>query len=526
MSIFFSRCAQQVPPSGGPDDLYPPMLDTTKAENAIPANFSTEFNSSQITLIFDEYFQIDNPNKSVVITPPLENNPTYLIKGKKLIISLNNELRANTTYTFNFGSSIKDVTRGNKMKDFKYVFSTGTFIDSLSFTGTIHDAYSKAAMMDATVLLYEENTDSIVYQKPPVYFTKTNASGGFKMEYLKAGNYKVIALLEENDNYLFDRPTEMIGFIDSTVSITASDSIPSIDLVLFLEDFKTQLVAEKKYIHPGKVQLLMNRPSDSISVYAVDGFQLEEEEVFYSLTGDTIEFWLDTTEWNNSAISIGIKDIHNDFYDTINLGIRLPKKPGDYKLLPKHNTGKGLDIGKNVIFSFDFPVGKMDESKLKVLQDTLELDYSLKQLNGKQVEMISKWEMDQRYSIQLLPGAFTTNYGFTNDSSTVNLKTKSERDYGNLIFDLKLEEGDYHLSLLNGPYVVQDTSFSGNSFHQVYEKLPPGDYGFKLIFDHNKNGKWDTGNYLKHLHPERIEYYQEGISIRPGWDMEVNWEIK
>ena len=144
MSILvFSKCAQQMAPSGGIRDLYPPTLDTNKLNPAIPSNFSTNFEAKEIVLQFNEYFVLDKPTKNIIITPVPSQSPSYRIKGKKLIIGLESELKDSTTYTINFGDAIKDITEGNVTKNFNYVFSTGSYIDSLTFKGRVARCFYK-----------------------------------------------------------------------------------------------------------------------------------------------------------------------------------------------------------------------------------------------------------------------------------------------------------------------------------------------------------------------------------------------
>ena len=52
--------------------------------------------------------------------------------SKFITIKINDTLQPNTTYSFNFGQSIADNNEGNPFNQFKYVFSTGDHIDSLS----------------------------------------------------------------------------------------------------------------------------------------------------------------------------------------------------------------------------------------------------------------------------------------------------------------------------------------------------------------------------------------------------------
>ena len=119
-------------PSGGLEIYTLQRLDTNKLDPAIPSNFSTNFEAKEIVLQFNEYFVLDKPLKNIIITPVPSQSPSYRIKGKKLIIGLEGELKDSTTYTINFGDAIKDITEGNVTKNFNYVFSTGSYIDSLS----------------------------------------------------------------------------------------------------------------------------------------------------------------------------------------------------------------------------------------------------------------------------------------------------------------------------------------------------------------------------------------------------------
>ena len=120
-------CAQIAPLDGGAKDSYPPVVNQAKV---FPPNFSTNFQTNGISIEFDDYIKLDQ-SITISINPGLNSEPKYRVKGKRLFIELNNDLEENTTYSINFGDAIQDITEGNVLKNFKYVFSTGTFIDSL-----------------------------------------------------------------------------------------------------------------------------------------------------------------------------------------------------------------------------------------------------------------------------------------------------------------------------------------------------------------------------------------------------------
>lgn len=216
-------CAQQGSPSGGPRDEDPPEV-----LESVPDNYSTHFEAKRIQITFDEYIVLDNVNQQLVVSPPMEEKPEVRLKGKTLIIQFEEELRDSTTYTFNFGSAIKDLHEGNKLLNFEYVFSTGDVLDSLSVRGTLKYAHDLTVPQEpVTIMLYEKLLDSVPLTEIPLYVGRSDDSGVFSVNNLKADTFKVFALKDGNYNLLFDLPTEEIGFLDSSL-IVNTDFIRSI----------------------------------------------------------------------------------------------------------------------------------------------------------------------------------------------------------------------------------------------------------------------------------------------------------
>lgn len=210
-------CAQQGSPSGGPRDEDPPVV-----LESIPSNYSTRFEAKKIQITFDEYIVLDNVNQQLVVSPPMEEKPEVRLKGKTLVIQFEEELKDSTTYTFNFGSAVKDLHEGNILFNFEYVFSTGDVLDSLSVKGTLIYAENLSVPEEAvTIMLYENLADSVPLTQIPLYVGRSNDSGVFSVNNLKADTFKVFALKDANYNLLFDLPTEEIGFLDSSLVVSA-----------------------------------------------------------------------------------------------------------------------------------------------------------------------------------------------------------------------------------------------------------------------------------------------------------------
>ncbi len=210
-------CAQQGSPSGGPKDEDPPLVLESD-----PPNYSTRFEAKKIQITFDEFIVLDNVNQQLVVSPPMEEKPEVRLKGKSLFIEFTEELKDSTTYTLNFGSAIKDLHEGNKLLNFEYVFSTGNVLDSLSIRGTLKYAWDHTVPKDPiTIMLYEELRDSVPLTEIPLYVGRSDDSGVFSINNLKADTFKIFALKDGNYNLLFDLPSEEIAFLDSALIVNA-----------------------------------------------------------------------------------------------------------------------------------------------------------------------------------------------------------------------------------------------------------------------------------------------------------------
>jgi len=209
-------CANIVPPSGGPKDVIPPRVI-----KCVPENRSVRYDAKQIRIDFDEYIQLKNLNSELLVSPPMELMPDVSVRGKSLVIKIADTLKAHTTYNFYFGNSVVDITEGNSLSNFQYVFSTGDFVDSLSIKGFVNEAFDLKPAEGVFVMLYDSIADTVPYFQRPLYLTRTDKTGYFELNNLRDTLYKIFVLKDANSNLLFDLPYEKIAFADSAVEIDA-----------------------------------------------------------------------------------------------------------------------------------------------------------------------------------------------------------------------------------------------------------------------------------------------------------------
>lgn len=206
-------CANIIPPEGGPRDTIPPHL-----VSASPKDSTLNFNSQEVTLLFNEYVDLQDLSNNVIISPTFETNPTLAVKGKSITIKFNKNrdtLERNTTYIFNFGNAIKDVNEGNVLKNFQYTFSTGSHLDTATLSGKVLLAENGQIDSTLSVLLYKKREDSAVYKERPMYIVKLDGNGNFHFTNLPTDTFAIYALGTTGGGRRYTSPAQMFGFSDT-----------------------------------------------------------------------------------------------------------------------------------------------------------------------------------------------------------------------------------------------------------------------------------------------------------------------
>jgi hypothetical protein len=210
-------CANIIPPEGGPRDSLPPVL-----RRASPPDSSLNFSDRTIVLSFDEYVDADNYLQEMIVSPMPANMPTVNRKLNTVTVKLRDTLEPNTTYSINFGNTIKDVNEGNPLKNFTYTFATGNYMDSLDFSGNVVLAETGAVDTTLSILLHKTNVDSALIKEKPRYVTKLDSKGHFHFRNLPRQTFYVYALKDEGGTYRYLNPSQLFAFYDSAVAITDS----------------------------------------------------------------------------------------------------------------------------------------------------------------------------------------------------------------------------------------------------------------------------------------------------------------
>ena len=510
------QCAQRGTPTGGPKDIAPPEL--IRAE---PPNMSINFKEQKIRLYFNELVKLKDIQKQLIISPPLKYTPILSPQGnanKYVEITIKDTLADNTTYTLNFGQGIVDNNEENPLPFFTYVFSTGDYIDSLELTGVIKDAFNKKVDEFVSVMLYKIDssyTDSTLYKKPPNYITNTLDSAViFKLKNLKEGKYALFALKDNAGNNLFDQKSDKIGFVEDTINLP-TDSIYLLNLFKEIPDYG---VAVPSMVASNKISFGYYGDGSAIDIETITKLPDTVRSIITKeREKDTLNFWF--TPYAMDSILFAITNDNLKISDTFNVKSR--KVAFDSLRLSLNQQGN-IEFDKPINILVNTPLVSFDSTKIKLTdKDTLLVANNLKlDTLENQLNFDFKILPNQSYKIELLPGAITDFFDNTNDTLIYNLRTKSVADYGNLSLELNGNNIKY-------PIIVQLTNEKGDLQREIYANQPqtyafnnlnPGKYMARVIFDSNKNRKWDTGNFLKKIQPEKISYYPSLIELRANWE--------
>ena len=205
--LFVCGCAQIVPPSGGQKDIECPVILEIKEEKKNSLN--------TFYFIFDEYIMLNNWEESFYISPPLNKKVLKEIKGKELIVHLQDTLSNNITYYMSLSNCIKDITEGNILDSIGIIFGKKDNLDSLTLKGRLRESYSLKPIDNSWVLLFEKQRgDSVVFNETPNYTTKTNKEGYFSFPNIKKQAYQIVALT--GYDFLYN-PDDKIAFFQEYV---------------------------------------------------------------------------------------------------------------------------------------------------------------------------------------------------------------------------------------------------------------------------------------------------------------------
>lgn len=456
-----SGCANIVPPLGGPRDSLPPQL-----MYVTPRDSSKLFNANRIVFYFNEYIDPKDVRTELIVSPVPKIEPIVDAKLRTLTVRIKDTLQPNTTYSFNFGNSIRDVNEGNILRGFTYVFSTGKYLDSMTFSGNVLVANTGKVDSTLIVMLHRNLDDSAVVKEKPRYIARVDTLGRFHFRFLEPGKYALYAMKDDAGTRRYLSSASLFAFADSPVVIGPS----------------TLPVTMYAFVEPDTAKKT-TKPSNSKGGNTIKPPEKEK----------------DKEKDKRLQVQANISNGEFDILDTFKLQFATPLKV--------------FDSTRILFTTDDYTV--IDPRNYHFKRDS----------TNKMFQMLYTWPTDTKYHL-ILPKEFgeDTSGRKLLKADTINFRTKKDIEYGEVRVRI------LNLDLSKKPvlqFVVQDAvkySFpfrNGKEFRQLL--FAPGEYELRVLYDTNGNGIWDAGQFFgKHRQPERVVPIKKKLTVKANWDNDVD----
>ena len=560
-SMMFSHsCANTTQaPTGGDKDTIPPRIVGFSPEHM---SRNVPVHGAELTFTFNEFVKVKNA-ANIILSPPQARPPKSRIRGKSVIVTFEEDLLPDRTYTLDFIDAIEDNNEGNVFPGFTYVFSTGDTVDSLMVTGIVQDCNTLDPVKGITVMMYKDHSDSAVFKRKPDAVSKTDDWGFFCIRNIKDTSYRLYAVKDGNGNYLYDpSENELIAFVDSLIQprTVVNDTLPELqkydmkdtlsclarknefELSLFREKPSRQMIKRNVRVTDRSSYITFNAPNAHIDSMWIRGVPAGKLITQFNIQRDSLEIWV-----NDKSRQPDTLHLYVNYRKTDSLGKLVPSLE-HVKLYysQEEGSGQGGATASKRSSGNAAPADTVCKYELKVAPETVEQygyqllftypivnegfdSLVLLSVNPRQQKEAMKFIVTQdstnlrRYTI-MPEGRLLTGYdyilkmphrlfrdinGFYNDSSEVKVTLPTDEKLSTLSLILGNVGQKYIVDLLSEKrdnilrqYIVDEDCTL------TFPYLKEGLYCIRITEDKNRNSIVDSGSLLEHRQPEKVKFFK------------------
>ncbi len=562
-SVIFSKsCANtSTPPEGGPKDTIPPVIvEVVPANNAL--NHPRDKRHSSVSFEFNEYVALNNPNSYLFLSPPQTKPPTAKIKGKRVVVSFEEPLDSNKTYSLSLGEAIKDNNEGNPFPPYTHSFSTGSHIDSLFVSGNIVEASTMLPMSNITVLFHTDPSDSAIFKVLPKAAAKSDLWGYFTVRNLPADTvYRVFAIEDLNNNCLYDPDQERVAFLDTLVlpSSVMRDSLPELlsfnmtdtaaclsrpaqlSLSMFKEVSQRQILRAKERVSRRQMYLKFSAPYPQIDSIIIDGIPDEKLIKEYNYYKDSIVIWINDQGPVADTLRMRLTYMKTD--DSLN--ILVPQTDTIRMVRPKakmveNRWGEMVEevdtlaayevdatpenIDQNgIIITFESPMivtpfdsitimAKNTREQVSPAQFTVEQDTA--NIKKFTLRLAEKLTPGFEYTLRIPDSVFMDIDGIYCDSLVKKITLPQDESLSSLTVEASNVHEKYLVELVDEKRTKVFRSYQIDTVSVLeFPYLKAGKYSIRITEDKNGNGQVDTGSLLDKKQPEKVMMFRFNESM-------------
>ena len=591
-TAFLWRCATIMTPTGGPKDTLPPVITLMTPDN-FTTNFKDrkiyiEFDEFvQIKDQQKEFFTSPQMKKKPTITlrgrgisvqlrDTLRENTTYALNFGSAICD-NNEGNPlySMRYVFSTGPEIDSmVLSGYTVDAYKADSVSKSFIYFY-----IADSVPEPKEYDSTLFNYK-----------PQVIARAETNGIFLAQNLKPVPYRVYAFQDTNDNQMYEPSIDKVGFLDSLINPALMpdfsvwyDSLrhyvtadPQVFMRMFTDvAFKRQTLQQSERPARHKAMLYFGAAHPEVTGLRFDSIPAERVIWDPQTVGrDTVALWFDVP---SASLPDTIKGEITYFkHDTVNqlqevteplkLAWRLietkeqerereklererrkaeaageewvePKKENPFAF--KMPTSGEINPENHLTVDFDYPLVKLDSAELlltRLLEDNSIEDIPVRMVRDtgmlRRWQVRAPWKLGGQYTLTIPEGAITDVAGLSNDSIIRKYTVLDPEKFATVLIHVRgRDDGTkYIVQLLDGSNALKQEKRDVTTGDIRFNYVPAGEIKFRVIEDRNGNGKWDSGNVVERLQPERAEIYandqgEDTFATKTNWEIEFSMDM-
>ena len=557
LPLFFPSCANTTQaPSGGKKDTIPPYIIDIKP---LPGVVGVPLTGASFVFTFSEYVTIKTP-ANIFLSPPQKRMPKSRLRGRNLIVSFEEPLQPNTTYTLSFTDAIADANEGNLFAGYTYVFSTGEQIDSMMMTGTVVNCNTLAPVKGATVVLYKDHRDSAIYQGPPYAATKTDDWGFFVLPYIQDTLYRLYAIKDANTDNLYDPETEQVAFIDSLLRpvMVAGDTVREMlkydmldtvrclarrsehELKLFREKPSKQYLVNRIRTAERSAYLTFHAPGAWIDSLWIRGYRDDQLISQFNILQDSLELWI-----NSRRAAPDTMRIYVNYRKTDSLGRLMPDQEIVKLPMTRENRTYSKSTRRDIkhddttcVFTFKAEPENVEqegfilEFRNPIISEQFD-SVQFRIINTRQRESRGEFTVEQdslnlrgyilrpkedlvrgfEYSMKLPYRAFRDINGFYSDSALVKVSLPTDESLSTLELEISGVDRKVIVELLGEKRDrVLRTYVTDKDGTLRFPYLKAGRYSVRITEDGNRNNIVDTGSLPEHRQPESVVFLELGGS--------------
>lgn len=532
-SLVLVSCARVGSPVGGAKDSIAPKMIGSNIDSA---RVNVPRNTKELRIDFDEYIQLKDISKNLIISPPIKY--TKIIPSstgnRYLQIQWKDTLQANTTYNFNFGNSIVDLNESNVLPYFNFAFSTGEKLDDLYISGTISDALgnernNEGKEKNLVIGLYQVK-DTMNYRQKPYYISKADADGYFELNYLTKGKYKIVGFDDENNNSIYDTGKENVAFQKDVIDLQTS--ISGLKLKSFPS--KKEVKYKEMSISTGGVLMTFDGNPEKVIVKTV-GEKPADFKITHKSKSDSVKIWFDAAKENIGAtVSENLKFSYDtgSKQDTVSI---FYKKPAKEEMTIANPFSNKLAPETDFRFSSNYIINKIQPENWKLVSDSISQNFtaSISELDSTQVIVKSNFVIGKKYQLTVPKSTLSSFYNRSSESVRFDFEVSKTEEFGSFTAHLKnLPTQKFWIQLLDDKNEAAYQQYI-NQADIKFVNLKPGNYKLRILVDNNENGIWDSSDFATEVAAEDVYLFKKigekevmsKINIRPMWEINENWDL-